>query len=139
MASTFSYSTIVVISCSTSRDGNDQNKQNMNTSIKNINGSSTFPFDKVKLLLNQKNNGTALAAITTTTTSLPTAAENLYINKQEIRQNIPTKKQLVDPFRQGLIIEGGVGYRQTIVIRSYEVGPDKTATIETILNLLQVN
>lgn len=139
MASTFSYSTIVVISCSTSRDGNDQNKQNMNTSIKNINGSSTFPFDKVKLLLNQKNNGTALAAITTTTTSRPTTAENLYINKQEVRQNIPTKKQLVDPFRQGLIIEGGVGYRQTIVIRSYEVGPDKTATIETILNLLQVN
>lgn len=139
MASTFSYSTIVVISCSTSRDGNDQNKQNMNTSIKNINGSSTFPFDKVKLLLNQKNSGTALAAITTTTTSRPTTAENLYINKQEVRQNIPTKKQLVDPFRQGLIIEGGVGYRQTIVIRSYEVGPDKTATIETILNLLQVN
>ncbi|CAL9116845.1 unnamed protein product [Musa acuminata var. zebrina] len=40
-------------------------------------------------------------------------------------------------FRQGLIVEGGVRYRQTVVIRSYEVGPDKTATLETILNLLQ--
>ncbi|OAY81297.1 Palmitoyl-acyl carrier protein thioesterase, chloroplastic [Ananas comosus] len=53
------------------------------------------------------------------------------------RQNIPTEKQNADPFRQGLIVEGGVGYRQTVVIRSYEVGPDKTATLETILNLLQ--
>lgn len=55
------------------------------------------------------------------------------------RQNIPREKQLVDPFRQGVIIDGGVRYRQTVVIRSYEIGPDKTATLETILNLLQVN
>ncbi|XP_042380145.1 palmitoyl-acyl carrier protein thioesterase, chloroplastic-like [Zingiber officinale] len=53
------------------------------------------------------------------------------------RQNIPREKQLVDPFRQGVIIDGGVRYRQTVVIRSYEIGPDKTATLETILNLLQ--
>uniref|UniRef100_A0A2K1ZG66 Acyl-[acyl-carrier-protein] hydrolase n=1 Tax=Populus trichocarpa TaxID=3694 RepID=A0A2K1ZG66_POPTR len=43
----------------------------------------------------------------------------------KIRQNIPTKKQLVDYHRQGLIIKEGVGYRQTVVIRSYEVGSDK--------------
>ncbi|KAJ6910710.1 hypothetical protein NC652_021386 [Populus alba x Populus x berolinensis] len=55
----------------------------------------------------------------------------------QIRQNIPTKKQLVDYHRQGLIIEEGVGYRQTVVIRSYEVGSDKTATLESIRNLLQ--
>nr|XP_009622199.3 palmitoyl-acyl carrier protein thioesterase, chloroplastic-like [Nicotiana tomentosiformis]XP_016443002.1 PREDICTED: palmitoyl-acyl carrier protein thioesterase, chloroplastic-like [Nicotiana tabacum] len=53
----------------------------------------------------------------------------------QVRQNIPSKKQLVDIYRQGLIVEGA--YRQTVVIRSYEVGPDKTATIESILNLLQ--
>ncbi|GFZ15948.1 hypothetical protein Acr_25g0003570 [Actinidia rufa] len=63
--------------------------------------------------------------------------KNGHVKTQQIRQNIPTKKQSVDPFRQGLIIEGGVGYRQTVVIRSYEVGADKTATIESILNLLQ--
>ncbi|KAL9364636.1 hypothetical protein Peur_042509 [Populus x canadensis] len=51
----------------------------------------------------------------------------------KIRQNIPTKKQLVDYHRQGLIIEEGVGYRQTVVIRSYEVGSDKTATLESIV------
>lgn len=57
---------------------------------------------------------------------------------EQSRQNIPTRKQLVDAYRQGVISQGGVGYTQTIVIRSYEVGADKTATLETILNLLQV-
>ncbi|THU62247.1 hypothetical protein C4D60_Mb01t03120 [Musa balbisiana] len=59
------------------------------------------------------------------------------LTTEQIRQSIPTEKQLTDPFRHGLIVEGGVRYRQTVVIRSYEVGPDKTATLETILNLLQ--
>ncbi|KAJ6287694.1 hypothetical protein OIU76_028897, partial [Salix suchowensis] len=46
---------------------------------------------------------------------------------------------MVDPFRQGFITEGDVGYRQTVVLRSYEVGGDKTATLESILNLLQAS
>lgn len=54
------------------------------------------------------------------------------------RAIIPTKKQFVDPFRQGVIILDGVGYRQTVVVRSYEVGTDKTVTPQSILNLLQV-
>ncbi|XP_062200861.1 palmitoyl-acyl carrier protein thioesterase, chloroplastic-like [Phragmites australis] len=57
--------------------------------------------------------------------------------EERCRQNIPTEKQTVDPFRQALIVEGGVRYQQTLVVRSYEVGPDKTATLETVLNLLQ--
>lgn len=66
------------------------------------------------------------------------STENGYISEQQVRQNIPTTKQSVDHYRQGMSIEGGVGYRQRVVIRSYEVGPDKTATLESILNLLQV-
>ncbi|KAH9322787.1 hypothetical protein KI387_017426, partial [Taxus chinensis] len=50
---------------------------------------------------------------------------------------IPVTKQMVDPFRQGRLMKMGVAYRQTVVVRSYEVGPDKTATIETFLNLFQ--
>jgi fatty acyl-ACP thioesterase B len=61
------------------------------------------------------------------------SVQNDHISKEQIRQNIPTKKQLVDYHRQGLIIEGGVGYRQTVVIRSYEVGSDKTAALESIV------
>ncbi|XP_078433857.1 palmitoyl-acyl carrier protein thioesterase, chloroplastic-like [Wolffia australiana] len=37
----------------------------------------------------------------------------------------------------GMFIEGWLVYRQTFAIRSYEIGPDKTATMESIMNLLQ--
>lgn len=38
----------------------------------------------------------------------------------------------------GRFVENRFVYRQIFVIRSYEIGPDKTATLETILNFLQV-
>lgn len=38
----------------------------------------------------------------------------------------------------GRFLEGRLVFRQTFVIRSYEIGPDKTATMETLMNLLQV-
>ncbi|KAL6182651.1 hypothetical protein ACLB2K_044066 [Fragaria x ananassa] len=37
----------------------------------------------------------------------------------------------------GKFVEDRFVYRQTFVIRSYEIGPDKTATMETLMNLLQ--
>lgn len=73
-----------------------------------------------------------------TVSSITQVTENVATKKEQTRQNIPTIKQFADPHRQGLIIDDGVTYRQTVVVRSYEVGPDKTATLESILNLLQV-
>ncbi|XP_060215791.1 palmitoyl-acyl carrier protein thioesterase, chloroplastic-like [Lycium barbarum] len=102
-------------------------------SIPSENQESKNPINgnAVKLdLLKSKNGHIA------TKTSFAPCDDTLYtIPKSQIRQNIPSKKQLVDTYRQGLIVEGA--YRQTVVIRSYEVGPDKVATIESILNLLQ--
>ncbi|GAA0186296.1 hypothetical protein Leryth_018941 [Lithospermum erythrorhizon] len=112
-----SYLACSTIRCSATNNGSEPNKMGLN-SIK-VNGTSSF------------------AAVNGVTTTSVAAVENVYVAKPQIRQNIPTQKQLVDPFRQGLMILDGVGYRQTVVIRSYEVGPDKTATIESILNLLQ--
>nr|XP_043639592.1 palmitoyl-acyl carrier protein thioesterase, chloroplastic-like [Erigeron canadensis] len=37
----------------------------------------------------------------------------------------------------GRFVENRYVYRQTFAIRSYEIGPDKTATMETLMNLLQ--
>uniref|UniRef100_A0A6N2MEN1 Acyl-[acyl-carrier-protein] hydrolase n=1 Tax=Salix viminalis TaxID=40686 RepID=A0A6N2MEN1_SALVM len=37
----------------------------------------------------------------------------------------------------GRFVEDRLVYRQTFSIRSYEIGPDKTATMETLMNLLQ--
>ncbi|RWW74149.1 hypothetical protein BHE74_00017925 [Ensete ventricosum] len=44
----------------------------------------------------------------------------------------------VNAFKLGRFVEDRFVYRQTFVIRSYEIGPDKTATMETLMNLLQV-
>eukprot|EP00249_Psilotum_nudum_P011472 c23196_g1_i2 orf=952-2292(+) len=43
----------------------------------------------------------------------------------------------IGALRRGMIVEDGLVYRQTFVIRSYEVGLDRTASIETIANLFQ--
>ncbi|MCD7454508.1 hypothetical protein HAX54_025129 [Datura stramonium] len=41
------------------------------------------------------------------------------------------------PYLLGNFVDDWFVYRQSFVIRSYEIGPDKTATMETIMNLLQ--
>ncbi|KAL9389582.1 hypothetical protein Peur_018187 [Populus x canadensis] len=121
---TFSYTIPLPIRCSTTGNNQDPNKQNLNK-IK-ITGT---PTRSVKVDTLSQTAGVAKTSVA--------SVENGHISKEQIRQNIPTKKQFVDYHRQGLIVEGGVGYRQTVVIRSYEVGADKTATLESILNLLQ--
>ncbi|CAK9137167.1 unnamed protein product [Ilex paraguariensis] len=137
-----SYLACYTIRCSSTADGHDPNKQKLKTL--NFNGvASTVPTAKVDLL-NNRNRVVTTSFVhkdslvhETPVNSVNHVSENGYVTKEKVRQNIPTKKQLIDPFRQGLIVEEGVGYRQTLVVRSYEVGPDKTATIESILNLLQ--
>ncbi|KAK1380741.1 Acyl-[acyl-carrier-protein] hydrolase [Heracleum sosnowskyi] len=91
-----------------------------------------------KIDISRAGNTSAVTKITTSAVSSFThVTENLDTKQKQTRQNIPTTKQFVDPHRQGRIIDNGVRYRQMVVIRSYEVGPDKTATLESILNLLQ--
>lgn len=43
-----------------------------------------------------------------------------------------------DAFGLGKLIENRLVYRQNFYIRSYEIGADKTASIETLMNHLQV-
>lgn len=43
----------------------------------------------------------------------------------------------LDTLRRGKLVENDLVYRQTFVIRSYEAGFDKIASIETISNLFQ--
>lgn len=45
---------------------------------------------------------------------------------------------LADPFGIGQIVQDGLVFRQNFPIRSYEIGADKTASIETVMNHLQV-
>eukprot|EP00250_Pteridium_aquilinum_P003667 c13977_g1_i1 orf=253-1752(+) len=43
----------------------------------------------------------------------------------------------IDSIRRGRLVENGFVYRQTFVVRSYEVGFDRTASIGTLANLFQ--
>lgn len=43
-----------------------------------------------------------------------------------------------DRLRPGRLMEDGYSYKEKFIVRSYEVGINKTATVETIANLLQV-
>ncbi|XP_071697130.1 oleoyl-acyl carrier protein thioesterase, chloroplastic-like [Rutidosis leptorrhynchoides] len=47
------------------------------------------------------------------------------------------KKSLAEQLRLGSLTEDGLSYKEKFVIRCYEVGINKTATVETIANLLQ--
>ncbi|PSS20889.1 Palmitoyl-acyl carrier protein like [Actinidia chinensis var. chinensis] len=44
---------------------------------------------------------------------------------------------LIDPFGLGKIVQDGLVFRQNFSIRSYEIGADRTASIETLMNHLQ--
>lgn len=45
---------------------------------------------------------------------------------------------IMDPFGIGRIVQDGLMFRQNFSIRSYEIGADRTASIETLMNHLQV-
>jgi hypothetical protein len=63
----------------------------------------------------------------------------LAAEKQRKLEEIAGKTEVpVDALRQGRLVEGKLVYRQTFVIRSYEVGADKTASVETLMNHFQV-
>lgn len=44
---------------------------------------------------------------------------------------------LADAFGFGKIVQDGLAFRQNFLIRSYEIGADRTASIETLMNHLQ--
>ncbi|XP_059626219.1 oleoyl-acyl carrier protein thioesterase, chloroplastic-like [Cornus florida] len=50
---------------------------------------------------------------------------------------IVLEKSLADRLRLGSLTEDGLSYKERFIVRCYEVGINKTATVETIANLLQ--
>ena len=127
----------VSIRCSASAGGGQGQHRSSGSNAVRVNGAAhRAPLQVGAALETSINRSLAelSAPVLTPPPPLPGGAEDHVLR----RQNIPTEKQTVDPFRQALIVEGGVRYQQTLVVRSYEVGPDKTATMETVLNLLQV-
>lgn len=48
------------------------------------------------------------------------------------------EKGLAERLRMGRLEEDGLSFKECFIVRCYEVGINKTATVETIANLLQV-
>jgi fatty acyl-ACP thioesterase A len=48
------------------------------------------------------------------------------------------RPSLAERLRLGNLLEDGLSYKESFIVRCYEVGINKTATVETIANLLQV-
>ncbi|PIA29977.1 hypothetical protein AQUCO_05800214v1 [Aquilegia coerulea] len=53
--------------------------------------------------------------------------------------NVSSMGCLADKFRHGSLSDDGLSYKEKFIVRCYEVGINKTATVETIANLLQEN
>ncbi|ONM22738.1 Oleoyl-acyl carrier protein thioesterase [Zea mays] len=47
------------------------------------------------------------------------------------------RPSLAERLRLGSLLEDGLSYKESFIVRCYEVGINKTATVETIANLLQ--
>ncbi|MFS7945044.1 putative oleoyl-[acyl-carrier-protein] hydrolase [Helianthus anomalus] len=73
-----------------------------------------------------------LAAITT----IFLAAEKQWM-MLEWKTKRPDMIADMDPFGLGRIVQDGLVFRQNFSIRSYEIGADRTASIETLMNHLQ--
>lgn len=72
-----------------------------------------------------------LAAITTV--FLAAEKQWMMLDWKERRSDM-----LIDPFGLGRMVQNGTVFRQNFPIRSYEIGADRTASIETLMNHLQV-
>ncbi|KAF3646452.1 Oleoyl-acyl carrier protein thioesterase, chloroplastic [Capsicum annuum] len=53
------------------------------------------------------------------------------------KQQVSYEPSLADRLRLGTMSEDGMSYKEKFIVRCYEVGVNKTVTVETIANLLQ--
>ncbi|KAL5203627.1 hypothetical protein ABZP36_008498 [Zizania latifolia] len=107
------------------------NGTKVNLKTVNPDMEETVPHSAPKTFYNQLPDWSMLLAAITT---IFLAAE-----KQWTLLDWKPKKpdMLVDTFGFGRIIQDGLVFRQNFMIRSYEIGADRTASIETLMNHLQ--
>ena len=102
------------------------------TSVEGLNREDDFPSPAPRTFINQLPDWSMLLAAITT---IFLAAEKQWM-MLDWKPRRPD--MLVDPFGIGKIVQDGLVFRQNFSIRSYEIGADKTASIETLMNHLQV-
>lgn len=102
------------------------------TAVEGVKSGDDMPSPPARTFINQLPDWSMLLAAITT---IFLAAE-----KQWMMLDWKPKRadMLVDPFGIGKIVQDGLVFRQNFSIRSYEIGADRTASIETLMNHLQV-
>ena len=70
--------------------------------------------------------------------TLVTESREGILNPKQDALKLESKEIPLDVLGKGRLVENKLVYRQIFVIRSYEVGFDKSAPIETMTNLFQV-
>ncbi|XP_056175333.1 oleoyl-acyl carrier protein thioesterase 1, chloroplastic isoform X1 [Syzygium oleosum] len=82
--------------------------------------------------------GRRAAAATVSCCSSPASkAPALAVVSDGLARVEPGSGSLADRLRLGSLTEDGLSYKERFIVRCYEVGMNKTATVETIANLLQ--
>lgn len=80
----------------------------------------------------------AAAAAVSCCSSPASKAPALAVVSDGLARVEPGSGGLADRLRLGSLTEDGLSYKERFIVRCYEVGMNKTATVETIANLLQV-
>ncbi|KAF8388446.1 hypothetical protein HHK36_027118 [Tetracentron sinense] len=84
-----------------------------------------------------------LSCSSSSSASRPSRAPDLAISDRTAGSNGDLNRSAIasvsfaDRLRLGSLTEDGLSYKENFIVRSYEVGINKTATVETIANLLQ--
>ncbi|XP_015902462.2 palmitoyl-acyl carrier protein thioesterase, chloroplastic [Ziziphus jujuba] len=101
------------------------------TAVEGVKSGEDMPSPPARTFINQLPDWSMLLAAITT---IFLAAE-----KQWMMLDWKPKRAdvLMDPFGIGKIVQDGLVFRQNFSIRSYEIGADRTASIETLMNHLQ--
>lgn len=101
------------------------------TSLESVKHENDTPSSSPRTFINQLPDWSMLLAAITT---IFLAAE-----KQWMMLDWKPKRpdMLMDPFGIGKIVQDGLVFRENFSIRSYEIGADRTASIETLMNHLQ--
>ncbi|XP_058206649.1 oleoyl-acyl carrier protein thioesterase, chloroplastic-like isoform X3 [Rhododendron vialii] len=96
-------------------------------------GASSDSSSRLKVSIRRRNEAVSCeAADSSASSSAPLVAET-----KEKDAGGRVGKSAADRLRQGSLTEDGLSYKEKFIVRCYEVGVNKTATVETIANLLQ--
>ncbi|KAG5567270.1 hypothetical protein RHGRI_002733 [Rhododendron griersonianum] len=97
-------------------------------------GASSDSSSRLKASIRRRNDAVSCeVADSSASSSAPLVAET----KEKDAAGFRVGKSVADRLRLGSLTEDGLSYKEKFIVRCYEVGVNKTATVETIANLLQ--